>query len=141
MPNPNNRACTSYKQLLGFDFGTTKIGIATGQPLTGTASPLTIIKARDGIPDWPALDALVAEWQPDALVVGNPLNMDGSESEMSPRAKKFSRRMAARYQRDTFLMDERLSTQKARELAELTGHTGQLDAMAAAIILENWLHS
>jgi len=130
----------TLKTIMGFDFGLQKIGIAIGQMVTKTATPLTIINAREGKPNWVLLDPVVAEWQPDLLVVGNPLNMDGSESELSLRAKKFSRRVAARYAIETVIMDERLSTRAARERADLDDHTGPVDAYAAAIIIENWLY-
>jgi putative Holliday junction resolvase len=70
---------TKFRTILGFDFGMKNIGIAVGQELTGTANPLTAIKARDGIPDWEQIASLLQEWQPDLLVVGLPLNMDGTE--------------------------------------------------------------
>jgi len=65
-----------HLKVLAFDFGTKRIGVACGQSLTGTAQPLDIIPARDGVPDWAALEALVARWQPDVFVVGLPYNMD-----------------------------------------------------------------
>lgn len=132
---------STIQTLLGFDFGLQKIGIATGQCLTRSATPLTIIKAKEGKPDWSALDPLIKEWQPDQLVVGNPLNMDGTESELSRRAQKFARRLAARYSLPVTTMDERLSTREAREQAAAYDHSGQVDAIAAAIIVENWLNS
>ncbi|KKK61015.1 hypothetical protein LCGC14_3018540, partial [marine sediment metagenome] len=65
--------------LLAFDFGTRQIGVAVGQTLSGSANPLTVLKARDGIPDWTQIASLLEEWKPDRLLVGLPLNMDGSE--------------------------------------------------------------
>ena len=85
------------RSLMGFDFGTRSIGIATGQEITGTASPLTSLKANDGIPDWSQLEKLLKEWQPDLLVVGLPLNMDGTEQEMTVRARKFGQRLHGRF--------------------------------------------
>ena len=82
---------------MAFDFGTTKIGVAVGQQITGTASPVAVVKARDGIPQWLAIDRLVEEWQPKVLVVGLPINMDGTESDMSKAAARFSRRLHGRY--------------------------------------------
>lgn len=124
---------------MGFDFGLQKIGVAIGQRLTLTASPVAIIKANEGKPNWEMLDPLLKEWEPDILIIGNPLNMDGTPSDISLRAAKFTRRLAARYQLPTELMDERLSTREAREQADNRGINGQVDALAAAIILENWL--
>ena len=120
---------------MAFDFGTTKIGIAVGQKITGTATPVAIVKARDGIPQWLVIDQLVEEWQPTVLVVGLPINMDGTESDMSKAATRFSRRLHGRYGIGVELMDERLSTFEAREFET----PDQLDAIAAKLILETWL--
>jgi putative Holliday junction resolvase len=120
---------------MAFDFGTTKIGVAVGQQITGTASPVAVVKARDGIPQWLAIDRLVEEWQPKVLVVGLPINMDGTESDMSKAAARFSRRLHGRYGIRIELMDERLSTFEAREFET----PDQLDAIAAKLILETWL--
>ena len=120
---------------MAFDFGTTKIGIAVGQKITGTATPVAIVKARDGIPQWLVIDQLVEEWQPTVLVVGLPINMDGTESDMSKAATRFSRRLNGRYGISIELMDERLTTFEAREFET----PDQLDAIAAKLILETWL--
>ena len=120
---------------MALDFGTTKIGVAVGQQITGTASPVAVVKARDGIPQWLAIDRLVEEWQPKVLVVGLPINMDGTESDMSKAAARFSRRLHGRYGIRIELMDERLSTFEAREFE----NPDQLDAIAAKLILETWL--
>ena len=120
---------------MAFDFGTTKIGVAVGQQITRTASPVAVVKARDGIPQWLAIDRLVEEWQPKVLVVGLPINMDGTESDMSKAAARFSRRLHGRYGIRIELMDERLSTFEAREFE----NPDQLDAIAAKLILETWL--
>ena len=71
--------------LLGFDFGTKSIGVAVGQQLTGTARPLTALKAQEGTPDWNLIEKLLKEWQPDYVVVGLPLNMDGTEQPLTAR--------------------------------------------------------
>ena len=133
------------KTLLGFDFGTRNIGVATGQVITQTASPLPSLKAKDGIPDWTQIEALITEWRPDAIVVGIPLNMDGSESEMSRRARKFGKRIHGRFNLPFYEADERLTSFEAKEWANRLGHKGHygsqpVDAMAAQIILEAWLN-
>ena len=74
--------------LLGFDYGTKQIGVAVGQAITGQARELCVLKAQNGVPDWQKVEALIKEWQPDAIVVGLPLNMDGTKSEMSERAEE-----------------------------------------------------
>ncbi len=131
-------------QVLGFDFGTKCIGVASGQAVTALGSPLPPLPARDGIPDWLAVDALVAEWQPQVIIVGRPLNMDGSESEISHLARKFARRLAARYPKvPVYSQDERLSTREARAtLVEVgqqrRGRLPPLDSTAACHIIASW---
>lgn len=130
--------------VLGFDFGTKRIGIATGQRQTGGSHGLTCIPARDGIPNWEKLDAIVKEWQPDAFVVGLPINMDGTDSDMSRRANKFSNRLHGRYGKPSYTIDERLSTFEAKQEAKALGHKGHyksdpVDELAASIILQSWL--
>jgi len=129
--------------LLAFDFGTKSIGVAIGQQITGSARPLTAIKARDGIPDWQLIERLLKEWQPDFVVVGLPLNMDGTEQPLTDRARKFSQRLHGRFGVRVELHDERLSTVEAR--AELFAHggfralnKGSIDSLSAVIILESW---
>ena len=120
---------------MAFDFGTKRIGIAVGQKITGTATPVTVVKARDGKPEWPVIDRLVEEWKPAVFVVGLPLNMDDTESDMSKAAARFGRRLHGRYGIRIELVDERLSTFEAREFET----PDQLDAIAAKLILETWL--
>ena len=132
--------------LLGFDFGTANIGIAIGQVITCTASALSSLKAKDGIPDWNLLASIIDEWQPDAVVVGIPFHMDGSESEMVRRARKFGNRIHGRFHLPFYESDERLSSFEAKEWAGKLGHHGNykskpIDGMAAQIILESWLNS
>ena len=131
--------------VLGFDFGTRNIGVASGQVITRTATALPSLKARDGIPDWQQIEALINEWRPDAVVVGIPLNMDGSESDMSRRARKFGNRIHGRWGLPFYPADERLTSFEAKEWAGRLGHKGHygsnpVDAMAAQIILEAWLN-
>jgi putative Holliday junction resolvase len=116
---------SQFRALLAFDYGTRKIGVAVGQTLTATASPLPAIKADNGTPDWEAITRLIDEWKPDACIVGLPLNMDGSASELSARAEKFSRQLNGRYNLPAFTVDERLSSREARDIsrsnAEMSG--------------------
>lgn len=130
--------------LMGFDFGTKRIGICMGQRITQTANGIGCINAKDGKPDWDALDKLVEEWKPDGFVVGLPINMDGTPSDMSRRANKFSNRLHARYGNTTFTIDERLSTFEAKQVAKAQGHKGHyksdpVDELAAEFILISWL--
>lgn len=132
--------------LLAFDFGTKSIGVAIGQQITGNARPLNALKARDGIPDWLLIERLLKEWQPDFVVVGLPLNMDGTEQPLTDRARKFSQRLHGRFGVRVELHDERLSTVEAR--AELFAHggfralsKGSVDSLSAVIILESWFET
>ncbi|ORM72814.1 Holliday junction DNA helicase RuvA [Pantoea wallisii] len=132
--------------LLGFDFGTKSIGVAIGQQLTGTARPLTALKAQDGTPDWNLIEKLLKEWQPDYVVVGLPLNMDGTEQPLTARARRFANRLNGRFGVRVELQDERLSTVEARaDLFERGGfralQKGQVDSQSAVIILQDWFET
>lgn len=126
---------------LCFDFGTRQIGVAYGQTLSRTARPLAVLRARDGQPQWDEVARLIAEWRPSLLVVGLPLNMDGSESDFCRRARKFARRLGARTGMPVTMVDERLSTITAKCEAgpprDYRRHP--VDSRAAALILETWL--
>jgi len=135
---------SNLRLLLGFDYGTRQIGVAVGQMITGQARELCVLKAQNGVPDWQQIEALLKEWQPDALVVGLPLNMDGSPSEMSERAEKFARRLHGRYQLPVHTHDERLTTYEAKGQRLAQSQRGgyrerPVDALAAALLLEGWL--
>lgn len=134
---------TKPLQIMAFDFGTKKIGVAVGQTVSLTAQALTLLSANNGIPDWTVIDGLVQEWQPDSFVVGLPLNMDGSTSHMSGRARKFSNRLTDRYLKPCHLVDERLSSIEAREEKnndETRKKNTEIDSLAAAVILRSWLN-
>ncbi|MES2604085.1 MAG: Holliday junction resolvase RuvX [Pseudomonadota bacterium] len=139
----------STQSYFGVDYGTRKIGIAVGQTLTNTAMGIAIIPVRSGEPDWAQLDQLVQRWKPNAFVVGMPYNMDGTESDMTIKAIKFAEVLSERYGKPWHRMDERLSTRAAREIsrdnAEMIGKRyndkGQVDAMAAQLLLESWFAS
>lgn len=127
---------------LGFDYGTQRIGVAFGQSLTGTAQPICVLRARDGIPDWAEIESLIAEWRPNLFVVGLPYNLDGSESDLMVRAVKFANRLNGRFNKPSYGMDERLSSVEAAEqvLEENWGSKKRaaIDDIAAQIILQNW---
>lgn len=126
--------------VIGFDFGMRKIGIAVGQSVTKTASPLAKLNAQDGIPNWAHVGTLIKAWQPDALVVGLPLNMDGTTQDITFAAQKFSRRLKAFYRLPVFMMDERLTTKSAQSHFDKQAHKkADLDSLAAVIIVESWL--
>jgi putative Holliday junction resolvase len=127
--------------LLAFDYGEKHIGVAVGQTLTGTASPLETVRVTSSSPDWNAISRIVKTWQPGALVVGLPLNMDGSEQGVTRRARRFGNQLLGRYRLPVHLVDERLTTREARDRLVSTGRAGSDDhPVAAQIILESWLN-
>ncbi len=136
-------ADNGQRLILAFDFGTRRIGVAVGNELLHSARELTPLPARDGIPDWNVVTRLIEEWQPDLFVVGLPLSMDGTESLMSTRARKFGNRLHGRYGKPCEMVDERGSTQEAKRIAHTAGHRGNyreesVDGIAAVLILEGW---
>ena len=125
--------------ILAFDYGTHKIGVASGNSLLGTATPLKALSCKNTQPNWDDIAALLKEWEPEGLVVGLPLNMDGSESESTARAKKFANRLKGRFGMKVWLVDERLSTREARERIGIRQADSRVDSMAAVIIAEGFL--
>ncbi|WP_096085645.1 Holliday junction resolvase RuvX [Agaribacterium haliotis] len=129
--------------VLAFDYGLKNIGVAIGQALSHSARPLQALKARDGVPDWKLVSALLDEWKPSRVLVGLPLNMDGTDSDMSARARKFGNRLHGRYGVQVSMVDERLSTREAKEIALSQGHRGNygerpIDSLAASVLIEDW---
>ena len=133
---------------LAFDYGERRIGVAVGQSVTGTASPLSTVRVQDGEPDWTSIEGIVAAWKPDGLVVGEPLHMDGRPQPMTRRARRFRHGLRSRFGLPVHAADERLTTVEARaELAERGAFRAsgarrarELDhPVAARIILESWL--
>ncbi len=134
------------RTVLGFDFGKKSIGVAVGQEVTGTASPLHALKAIDGIPDWQKLQQVFDEWQPQLAVVGLPLNMDGTNQDITFAAKKFANRLNAKYRVPVETCDERLTTVDAKaQLFEMGGYKKlekqKIDSASACLILESWMES
>ena len=136
------------RTFLGFDYGERRIGVAVGQSVTGTASPLSTVNVRGGEPDWDSIDGIVSTWKPDGLVVGEPLHMDGRLQAMTRRARRFRHALRSRFGLPVHAADERLTTVEAR--AELAGRGAFRGAgagrrhkvdhpVAARIILESWL--
>ena len=131
------------RTVLGFDFGKKYIGVAVGQELTGSASPLGSIKATDGIPNWDSLTSYLTQWQPDFIVVGLPLNMDGTEQQLTKDAKKFGNRVAGRFGLKVIFQDERLTTADAKQqLFSRGGYKNlkkdNIDAESARLIIESY---
>ena len=136
----------SAQTIMGVDFGTGSIGFAVGQSLTGTSSPLNAVKAKDGTPNWDEVQKLLEEWRPDLVVVGLPLNMDGTEQPMTQRAKKFANRLHGRFGVQVTTHDERLTTVDAKaHLFERGGYRnlkkGNIDSQSAVVILESYFEN
>jgi putative Holliday junction resolvase len=125
--------------VLAFDYGLRRIGVAVGNRVTGTARALAPLAARDGAPRWEQVENLIAEWRPALLLIGLPLNMDGTPSDMSARAERFARRLHGRFGLRCELMDERLSSFEARGLLAAERSPASTDSVAACLILESWL--
>jgi len=136
---------TATGRLLGFDVGERYLGVAVGSRHTRLAEPLvTLHVARQG-PDWKALDRLIKEWLPAGLVVGLPLNMDGSANRMTRVARAFGERLRERYNLPVHMVDERLSTRAAVESLIEAGvpvrrHRQKVDRLAAQTILQAFLN-
>lgn len=131
---------------LAFDFGTKSIGCAVGQSITGTARDLPAFKAQDGIPNWDNIAKCITKWQPDIIIVGLPLNMDGTEQDLTLRAKKFANRLHGRFGVKVILHDERLTTTEAKNEIFTKGgfkalKKNKIDSIAACIILESWFEN
>ncbi len=140
------KAAVGQRSVMGFDFGTKSIGVAIGQEVSGTASPLKALKARDGIPDWQQVKTMLDEWQPDLLVVGLPLNMDGTNQQVTFQAKKFANRLHSMFGYQVEVQDERLTTTDAKaRLFDEGGYRNlskdNVDSMSAQIILESYFES
>ena len=127
---------TESLTLICFDYGNKRIGVAVGQTITKTATPLETIPCVHGDPDWQRISELINQWHPQALVVGDPLNMDGTDQEISISADKFSHDLKQRYSLPVYRADERLSSYEAKQRLKSTRN---LDPVAAQAILETWL--
>lgn len=131
---------------IGFDFGYRRIGMAVGQKITLKASPLATILAQQGVPDWRKLQNVLKEWRPEALIVGLPTCIDGSEQYTTKASQDFAEELRKRFALPVHLVDERLSTVEARERLFVEGgyrkiQKSEVDSIAACIILEQWLQT
>jgi putative Holliday junction resolvase len=130
--------------VLAFDFGEKRIGVATGETLIGSAHPLTVIRAESNDQRFAAIAALIAEWQPERLVVGLPTHADGTEHAMTRLATRFAERLGRRFGLPVSLADERLTSLDAETRLRETGRNSKsarplVDAVAAQLILQTWL--
>jgi len=122
--------------LISFDYGEKRIGVAVGQTLTNTATPLDTIHVSNGAIDWDSITRILKQWHPQALVVGEPLNTDGSPQAVTNQCNHFVRELMSRFELPVYRIDERLSTYEAKSRLKATRN---LDAVAAQAILETWL--
>jgi putative holliday junction resolvase len=130
---------------LGFDYGERYIGVAVGSRQSGSAQPLATLQRRGQEPDWDGISRLVAEWRPQALVVGLPLNMDGTPNPMTRAARRFGNRLKDRYNLPVHMVDERLTTRAAVDSLIEAGvpvrrHRRKVDQLAAQTILQSFLN-
>lgn len=121
------------RQFIGFDFGTRRVGAATGNSLLRQAQPLATIAATGEL-RFAAVARLIAEWQPDALIVGVPFHPDGAAHANTERARRFARQLHGRFRLPVHEVDERYSTTEA-----LAAGASDVDAGAAAVILQQFL--
>ena len=123
-------------QILAFDFGTKKIGVAVGQTSTFTYSPLQVISSKDNKVNWNEIIILLDEWKPELIIVGKPLNMDGTDSEIMKEVDRFFLKLKNIYDAKYEYIDERLTTFEARQILE--DRNSLVDASAAKILIDNW---
>ena len=132
-------------QIVAFDYGEKKIGVAVGQTETNTSSPLQIIFNNNDQVNWNEICVLLDEWKPDLIVVGDPYNMDGSRSKIQDMSDRFSDALYKRYQIQLEKTDERLSSREANErLQNLdigTKSSSNKHSISAQVILEDWFRS
>ncbi len=144
MPEPGAAPPAS---VLGFDFGTRRIGMAFGQRITGTAMALPVVAHHASGPDWPRIEQALREWRPEALVVGLPLTLDGGEQATATLARRFAAALAERSRLPVHLQDERMTSIEAGRRFAAMRAAGQrrrhdaalLDSIAAQVIVENFL--
>ena len=132
-----------FKALLAIDYGRARIGIASGQMITCTASPIGTVEAYDGVPNWIDLDKVIKRWNPSDIIVGLPLDTRGLDTDITRDARKFAIEVEERYKKPVHLINEAYSTREARWRLESVkdkkvSHI-KVDALAACVILETWM--
>ncbi len=131
--------------VLGFDYGKKRIGLATGQTITNSATPCKTIQQIDGNPDWVAIKTEIEQWKPQALILGMPFHTDGSENKMTATCRQFGYELKKRFKLPVIEINEALSSQQAEEILKENIKINQqnkheIDRMAAAIIVQRWLN-
>ncbi len=137
------KTLTDITCVLGFDFGKKRIGIASGQTITHTATPQITLQQVKGNPDWAAIAKQIEQWQPQALIIGMPYHPDGNTSSMTPAVKEFCNGLKKRFKLPLYLIDESHSSIEAEKILKENMKIGQhnkheIDKMAAAVILQRW---
>jgi putative Holliday junction resolvase len=144
MTTTNEPAKKKITSVLGFDYGKKRIGLATGQTITGTATPCKTINQVDGNPDWDTISAEIQQWKPQILIVGMPYHIDGSENKMTAASRHFCYELEKRFKLPVEYINEALSSQQAEDILKQTvkinkQNKHEVDRMAAAIIVQRWL--
>ncbi len=149
-PSPGREERTTPAEglrLLGFDFGLRRIGVAVGQTITQTATPLTTVTAQDGQADWQAIDEVIERWRPDLLILGKPSSPNGDRHALDRPINRFRRMLEERYGLRVELIDENLSSSEASQILKRQRQQGRrrrvnkadVDRVSAAILLERWM--
>lgn len=131
--------------VLGFDYGKKRIGIATGQTITHTATPCKTLNQVEGNPDWQAIESEIRQWKPQVLIVGMPYHTDGGENKMTSAVRQFCYELGKRFKLPVIEVNEALSSSQAEEILKEKVKIGkhnkhEVDKMAAAIIVQRWLN-
>lgn len=132
-----------HKMIISFDLGKTNVGIAIGQTITKTATPLTTLKANKWEVNWIEIEKILIEWKPSIIVIGLPLNMNGTMQNTTKKAFNFAKKIYKKFSINFEFQDERLTTIESKEyLFNLGGSkflNKNINSEAAAIILETWI--
>ena len=131
-------------KLIGLDYGKSRIGIASGQMITKTATPIATIAAKQGEPEWRELDKIIKQWRPSDIIVGLPIDAKDQETKITEEARAFAQKIELRYQKPVHLISETFSTREARwrleEVQNKSNRHLKVDAFAACVILETWMN-
>ncbi|GGG02455.1 MULTISPECIES: Holliday junction resolvase RuvX [Cysteiniphilum] len=131
-------------KLIGLDYGKSRIGIASGQMITKTATPIATIAAKQGEPEWHELDKIIKQWRPSDIIVGLPIDAKDQETKITEEARAFAQKVELRYQKPVHLISETFSTREARwrleEVQNKSNRHLKVDAFAACVILETWMN-
>ena len=134
----------TINKVIGFDYGKKRTGIASGQTITNTATPLVTLTQIEGNPDWDGIQQQIEQWQPDALIIGIPYQLDGTESAMTKASLHFADCLKKRFNLPVHEINEALSSYEAedtlKKTTKITQHNKhEVDKIAAAVIVQSWL--